>query len=484
MEGKSMEVIIISLFTLILYFRTIWFSIIIDDIGVYVGRQGYTRSWDKSRGEGAVKKNFKSMIQEFFRELGSRTYGGGTFTTDPWLDHLLSIFTTAVIGCLIFMVFGYSKVSFCAALLYVANPANHQISIWLNGRRYAITVIMVLLMLLWKPFGIVLYPMTFFWNHALAFFAPILFLDIGYWLLILIPIVYFFKGKELRDKVRSRMDKVLSSFQKSFTKDRPIIIVKSYGFFFFKMITPLRVLINNPELYWWGINEKDNKNCYAINLEFFKGLLAVVISIGLLIYFQDYMKIMWLFTVLSILQWSAITSAVQINAERYMAVPIVFMMFFLSYFINMLPYANYVYVAIITYYATNLQGTMFMYKSIDHYQKYQMLYAPDIAKPRFNRIDFYFQQGRFLTAWYLIEEGLGRMPNDFLLLYQAAVCLNQIGNLDQAMHFINLAKQNMYLGQEEAQTKHLDRMITTIQNRMVDKKNFQKKMEKQKKAKK
>jgi hypothetical protein len=378
------------------------------------------------------------------------------------------------------MVFGYSKVSFCAALLYVANPANHQIAIWLNGRRYAITVILVLLMLLWKPFGIIFYPMTFFYDHALALFTPLLFLDVGYWLTLLIPIVYFYKGKSLRNRVKGRMDKILSSFQRGFTKDRLIIIVKSYGFFFSKMITPMRVLINNPELYWWGINEKDNKECYAINPEFYRGLLAVVVSIALVFYFQDYMKIMWLFTVLSILQWSAITSAVQINAERYMAVPIVFMMFFLSYFINIFPNANYIYVAVITYYATNLQGTMFMYKSIDHYQKYQMLYAPSIAKPRFNRIDFYFKQGRFLTAWYLIEEGLGQMPNDFLLLYQAAICLNQIGNFEQALQLLDKAEKNTYLGQEETQSKHIDSLRTIIKNRLVDKEKFKKKMGKQK----
>lgn len=472
-----MEVIFIGVFTIALYFRTIWYSIIIDDIKVYNTREKYQTLYDPKR-ENPIKKNFRGIVKEFFRELDSRTYGGATFGPHPWLDHALSILTTIIIGCLIFMVFGYSKVSFFAALMYVANPANHQISMWLNGRRYAITVILVLLMLLWKPLGILLYPLTFFWGHALAFFAPILFLDVGYWLVLMVPIVYFFRGKEIITKIKSRMNTILSKYQREYKISRLSIIIKSYGFYFFNMIAPIRVLINYHNLYWWGVNKEGNDQCYSINWEFYKGIAAIFLSIGLLIYFQGYMRTMCLFTILSILQWSAITSAVQMNADRYMAVPIVFVMFFLSYFINMMPYANYIYVILIACYATNLQHTMFIYRSIDHFQKYQMLFAPFIAKPRFNRIDFYFQQGRFLTAWYLIEEGLQNMPKDFLLLYQAAICLNQMGNLDQALHFINQAEHNMYLGQEDKQKQHLESLRVLVQNKQVDQKNFEKKLKK------
>ncbi|MFA5217171.1 hypothetical protein [Sulfuricurvum sp.] len=463
-----MEIILIFAFTIAIYFRTIFYSIIVDDIKVYNNIITYMRLWNPKRGDKTLPKTLKTMVKEFFRELGTRTYGGGTFGPHPWLDHMLCIYTTACLGALIYMVFGYNQISFFAALLYVANPANHQASMWLNGRRYAISAILVMLMMLFKPFGIVFYPCTFFWNHALAFFAPILYMDIAPWLPLLIVPVFLWKRKELCVRIKARMDRILCKEQRVFGPARIIIIVKSFGFYFFNMLAPGRVLINNPSLYWWGITKEKNDQCYSFNLEFLKGLIAVGLSAFLMFYFTGYMRIMWVFTVLSILQWSAITSSVQINADRYMAVPIVFMMFFLSHLINMLPFSGYVYVGIVVYYVTQLHVCMVMYKTIDWYQRYQMFYAPQIAKPRFNRIDFYFKQGRFLTAWYLIEEGLQNMPNDFLLLYQAGVALSQIGNLKQAIEFIDQAEKNMYLGQEVEQKRILDDLRTKITNRRID----------------
>lgn len=463
-----MEILIIFAVTIALYFRTIFYSIIVDDIKVYNGRINYARMWDPIRKDRAVKKNLPNMIKEFFRELGSRTYGGGTFGPHPWLDHIICIYMTACIGSLIYMVFGYNEISFMASLLYISNPANHQVSMWLNGRRYAINVILVMLMMLYKPWGIVFYPMTFYWNHALAFFAPVLYFDVAPWLPALILVAYLWKRKELHAKVKGRMNKILCEYQREFTPRRLIIVVKSYGFYFFKMLFPFKILINNPELYWWGITKEKNAKCYAINLEFWKGFLALGISAFLVGFLPGYMRIMWIFTVLSILQWSAVVSAVQINADRYMAVPIVFMMFFLSCLISTLPFASYIYIAVIVWYATQLQQCMIMYMSIDWYQRYQMFHAPDIAKPRFNRIDFYFKNGRFLTAWYLIEEGLQHMPNDFLLLYQAGVASFQIGNLMQAEHFINMAEKNMYLGQEVEQKRILDGLMEQVRNRRID----------------
>lgn len=475
-----MEVLIIFAFTIALYIRTIYYSVIVDDIKIYTGRMNYKRIWDKRRPNPAPK-TFKNMIREFFIELRSRTYGGGTFgpfrdkrrpgaplSICTWFDHILCIYTTACIGALIYMVFGYNNISFMASLLYVANPANHQVSMWLNGRRYALSVIFVLLMMLYKPFGIVFYFCSFFWGHALTFFAPVLYLDVAPWLPLMIIPAYLWKRKTLHLKMKSRMNRVLCEDQRKFTPRRFIIIAKSFGFYFFNMLFPIRILINYPNLYWWGITKKKNEECYAINLEFWKGFLALGISAFLVGFLPGYLRIMWIFTMLSILQWSAVVSAVQINADRYMAVPIVFMMFFLSMFISTLPFSTYIYVGLLIYYVTQLHTGMIIYKSIDWYQRYQMFYAPHIAKPRFNRIDFYFKNGRYLTAWYLIEEGLQEMPNDFLLLYQAGVALSKIGNMVDAIKFIDMAEQNTYLGQHNEQKMVLDALRTEINNKRID----------------
>ena len=264
------------------------------------------------------------------------------------------------------------------------------------------------------------------------------------------------------------MDRVLCEEQIKFKPSRVIIIIKSYGFYFFNMFMPKIILVNYPNLYWWGITKENNKECYALNPEFFKGVLALIISLSGLIFFQGQDRIIMLCMILSIAQWSAILSAVQVNADRYMAFAVVFMMYFLAKIIMFFPMPTTILLCIMVYYITKLYECMKMYETIDWYQRYQMFHVPSIAKPRFNRIDWYFRQKRFLTAWYLIEEGLQHMPNDFLLLYQAAIALSQIGNLPKSLEFLDKASKNCYLGQEKNQMQLINDMRDGI-NSYIDK---------------
>ena len=460
-----LKILAIILFNIALYWKTTRFSIIVDDIGGYDGIQKQKPfAWDK---EKSILLNLKVLKGYFIR----RCYGGATLGGHNIpLDHALAILLHTMICVLIYMVFGYSNLSLFASLLYAVNPVNHQTSMWLNGRRYAINIIIVLLMMLYSPWSIILYPWTFVNSQVACILSPILIKGLHPMFWAVVPILLALNYKRIKAKVDSRMEKILCDEQRIFKPKRIIIIAKSYGFYFFNMIAPNRVMVNYPNLFWWGITKEKNAVCYKLNFEFWKGILALALSLAGVIYFQGYSRIMMIFMIGATLQWSAVFSAVQLNADRYTSLPNVFMMYFLAYFVSMIPFSNYIFVGIIVYYATQLYHAMDMYASIDWYHRYQMYNAPDITKPRFNRIEFYFKQKRFLTAWYLIEEGLQYNPNDFHLLFQASVALAHIGNYEQSLQFCEKAQKCYYLGQEEVQGKVATDMENTLVNMIANKK--------------
>lgn len=470
-----MEILIIVLFNIIVFWRTLKFSIIVDDIRHYSAIK--TKKWDKP-------VDLKDFFAQGFAKIQFRLYGGATFGTDPKLDHAVTIFLHTCICVLIYMAFGYSQISFMAAMLYACNPANTQTSIWLNGRRYAINIILVLLMIVYSPWGLILYPFTFMNSQVAAIFSPILVKGIHPLWLLAIPLFYLPNRKQINRKISSRMEHILCDDQRKFKLTRLVVIVKSFGFYFFNMIAPIRVMMNYPNLYWWGITQKKTDICYSINWEFWKGVIAILLSIAGLVYFKDYMRIMWLFILLSTLQWSAILSAVQVNSDRYTSLPNMFMMFFIAYFINMLPYSMTIFMCLCVYYLCQLSIVMIMYQSIDEYQRYQMFFCPKITKPRFNRIEFYLKKSRFLTAWYLIEEGLQHIPDDFHLLVQASICAAQLGNLKQSQELLESASKNYYLGQESFQKGQLEnfrKLITQPPPTRQQRRAHERKMRKEKK---
>ena len=112
----------------------------------------------------------------------------------------------------------------------------------------------------------------------------------------------------------SRMNRIFNNDQKKWGSGRIIVVVKSYGFYFFKMIFPGVTLMNYPTLIQWGVTEKGNRDAYSINVDFFKGIAAFVAT-GLIISIPP-LRLIGLFIFLGTLQWSAIVSSARYQAAR------------------------------------------------------------------------------------------------------------------------------------------------------------------------
>lgn len=438
-----LEVLAIVAITFAVYHKTFNFGLIVDDM----------RQREFIEHPEGIFKNIS-----FFENIKRRLYGVGTLAHRVYVnlgedhihainvkhEHILATALHALIGALIYLAFGSNQVSFWAGILYVLNPANNQTAIWLNGRRYVVNIIIVLLMVC-SPWAILLWPFSSLFQVS-AVFAPVL---LGGYFWLLIPAFLLFGG--LITKYRERHGRSPKDMRHDYSLSRLTVIVKSFGFYFFKMLVPGKTFMYYSKLYFWGITTEGNKDAYAMNKDFAKGLLAVFLALTGIVYFQDSLKLYWVFMVLAIVQFSNIVSITQTLADRYMSLPNVFMMFFLSYFAHQTPYALLIIGTISIYYLTRLQTTMEMFRNLEAMYDYHLYHDPQGLSARIFKITECIQGGDNFAAWELVRQGLRYHPKDAPMLYFGALCLakiNPIGNKEQIESFIKEASENVYMAQE------------------------------------
>lgn len=114
-------------FNILLYWRTLSYGLVIDDIDYY-------RMW---RSQG-----FELSLNCLWHQLKLRLYGCGTFGLDVRKDHLTTLSLHIITAILI------SHISITAAFLWCTHPCTHQTSTWLTGRRYSLLNILFLILLI------------------------------------------------------------------------------------------------------------------------------------------------------------------------------------------------------------------------------------------------------------------------------------------------------------------------------------------------
>ena len=469
-------------FNIVLYFRTIFFTIVVDDIRQYSRIQA-SPHWGKF--------SFKNILGF----LSSRLYSGGTFSfiKDCWtckgkliveafdnntqdkkiqnvtcptchgtgrarsintrLDHAFTLFLHATICVLIYFALGHNKISFFAAMLYSCNPANNQTAIWLNGRRYAVNIILTLLAALTSPFGILLLLFTPLFQFT-AFFSPVLF---GWWGCALIPVALFLGRDRIIHFYKVRMKSIVNPDMTTFHKGRVIVTIKTFGFYIRKMLFPGRTFMCYPFLANWGLTKEGNNEAYRLDSNFYVGIGALSACLaGLFILKGNYFFYL-LFMTLATLQWCNIQTATQTAADRYISLPNVFMMFFVSAFCftYLGSYALVAIAALGAYYVTTLQTTMLMYQDINTYYDYHNYFDPKNTITRKFKINWMLKTGDVLGAWDLIRTGLVLNPTDFSMNYQAAVATMLMGDTKMSNFYLDNCDKNHYINQESLWTKSI-----------------------------
>lgn len=455
------EIISIIIFNIFIYWRTIWYGLVMDDC-----------QWHASRQEDSMPFHKIRNLYQLKKFINNRFYSGTTFGTNTKVEHSVTIFLHTTICVLMYWAFGHNQISFWAAMLYACNPINNQTSIWLNGRRYAVNIILVLLMILIPAMAGIFYFATGLFQVT-AFFAPILLMKYSPWMIILIPIFFGIGWNHIKGKIRSRTDLMAAGDLKIFKPTRLIMVVKTFGFYFWKMIIPGVCSMQYPDRFNWGRTKSGNQEAYAIDWAFWQGAMAMVILLVAIALLPKENAFWGIFFGLSLLQWSSVLPVTQILSDRYCSLPNVFMMLFVSYFSS---FMGILYipamVILIGYYLICLFVVMPMYKDIMAWYNYHLQYFPGIPWPRTLLISDLMAEGKHEGAQYYIAEGLKYNQTDYSLLMWASILHITRGDFKNSLIMLDEAEKNFYLGQEKKQAEEVKGLRTQIKNVMPKRKGF------------
>lgn len=470
---------VISLFVLCMYFPSLKCLIIVDDVRWYKRlKDGYfkTLTWDTfipqrlysggtffsfedcpSCDKGQV--HLKTGDQKCPRCKGDGRIEWqrkvfGKLITGIQIDHAFSVALMLIICSLMYADFH----SIWAVLLFASSSMSTHIAVWLNGRRYAVNIIIVLLMIAcfnaggwWALLALPLYASTPLF-HMTAVFAPVIY-PISIPLIVLVVALFW---NDIHNKVMARLNSIFECDRKYWRWAKIIIIVKTYGFYFFKMLFPMMTRTCYGFLYTWGETPEGNKDAYKINVAFFKGVLSILLT-GIGIWFLPaHYKMYGIFMALSLLQWCNIINATQVTSDRYACLPNVFMSVFVAYFLSIVPHGHVVTSIIVACNIVFVSYSYRMYENVQGMFDYHFYHWPNITLVNKEYVSFCIRTGNYIKAYTIVRECLRFNPTDFALLHAAAVCARVANERATARQYCDIAEKHLYYGQEETQKKWLD----------------------------
>ena len=355
-----MEYLICIGFTIALYIRTLSYGYVVDDLQQYVLCQTYY-------------KDTHYLMTDPLRRIWKVIYGAGLFKR-AYSDHLFTLALTATITCLIYALFN----NIWIALLWCAHPMHNQINIWLNGRRYQVSIILGLVSCLLPALGFVTYPLAVFF-HPIS--IPFIFIATVFksplCLLWVIPALLNYKW--IKKWIVSRFNIQNFKEYKEFKVEKIVLAVKCIGQYILSFLIPKGFTMYHPTL--WGISQlKGNKyRAYKINLDFFISLGVILLTLALPIFVDRSLIVGAFLAILALSQWSnLIITPVQIWAQRYSGVANIMFLWTLINMIDYLPtfYSAPVKCILLTAYVVITLKDMPMYRDVYSFMEYHTTLQP------------------------------------------------------------------------------------------------------------
>ena len=265
-----MQIAIICLLSLAVYGRTVMYGLVSDDSNAY------------ARGQQMIKDKVP-----LWKQLCSEAMCHNICNKKRC--HVYNILVHTANCVLIYIVFGSSTTSFIASLLFLVNPSNNQGSTWLSGRGYAIVTFFALLIWLWKDIlwlTPILYYAGLAWGFSIAF-VPMIFVTTPQWYMVLmIPILVLIGYKSERGVKQRIIDKTKTStpMMKSWNYKKIPLFFKTFWYYLFFCLVPIRCGMYHSYMYTWGISEEDNKFWLKIDWRFWLGILTFFLYMIILVY--------------------------------------------------------------------------------------------------------------------------------------------------------------------------------------------------------
>jgi hypothetical protein len=353
-----MEYLLIIAVVFGIYSRSINHGYVVDDDKSYVCTQGLLRYL---AGGAYSKEHWTALF-----------YGAGLFK-DRVHDNLFRITLTATIACLIYSCFG----NIWVALLWAIHPMNNQLTLWLNGRRYQVSLILGLLAYKFPIAGLFLYPMAVYVHPISLPFLPITALFVTpvaiAWAL---PAV--FAMPRLLAWIKQRWMIQNFPLYKSFNWGKPVMAVKCLSEYAICALFTPKMTMYHPKL--WGIAELEGnrQRAYALNPVFWLSI-ALLSLLGYVGWFigGSCLKgaVIAFLGVLPLLGfWKNPT---QIWAQRYASLAMIGFMMYVVGIAEFTGYHTNVLIPILVWYLTITMNSMNMYKDLYGFFWHHFIHYPN-----------------------------------------------------------------------------------------------------------
>ena len=438
----------IIVINLALYMKTLSYKFVSDDFTVWksppVAKNAWHKLWLQITGQ---MKIYAKSIR--FAWSNGKFYMAIIRAEE--MEHLLAIILHIFICIAIYFAFGANWVSFIAALLYSANPVNNQGTIWPSGRGYVFPILFILLAIA-VP---ILSPLFLFagsWYTA-GFLAPLALIGSSQWyILASMPIIWWIHSKKFTKAVKNKQNTETFDEDKLVHPKKLILGIKSFGFYLALCIIPSRITFYHNFLQSSAGSMK-HKN-YTLCKYFWIGFIAITAWVVCAFCFT-WNPLLWAFLAffITILPFCNIVRANQEIAERFAALPNVFLMYALAQIIAFHPA---IVAAFLAFYATRAFYTLIMYKD-----EYYITEAAIIEDPH----AWWAWHCRAMKRWdtqsykeALILWVMAKLisPNEFKILVNIATCLRLLGNNKEADEYLALAQANIVAGQEQSAMQFIE----------------------------
>lgn len=360
-------------------------------------------------------------------------------------EHIYTISVHSIVAILIYLAFGHTDMSFVAALLFSFNPANNQGSIWVSGRGYAMTAVL-LLASIWLPYLSPLFLIMAV-HHPAGYFAPFAFLGAPFWWLLPCAIpAWALKFRRFKGAVNAKMSAEAFPDDKRINFRRLLIALKTYGFYFTLAIIPFTITFYHNLLESAAGNPSRRRRAARPNVFTWIGLIAIIGFIVRSCYVWDSISwgILW-FNV-CIAPFCNLIRMNQEIAERYIYVANVGLMYALAQIIAPYPLAVAIF---ITAYIVKMWQVMPMYTDDYWVIEFAVIEDPRSWFAWHVRGHKMLERGGINEALSMFVMARLLSPKEFKLLFNISVLLRMIRKTEESDKFLQLAKDNIIEGQEE-----------------------------------
>lgn len=392
-------------------------------------------------------------------------YGAGSFKNE-YLDRAFTIVLFTSICLLIYKAFGSNEISFLASLLYALNPINNQISMWRNGRRYQVVIIISLIIINnWKLFFLYLavpflqvtaipLPFVFIKNPLVALVSAM-----G----ITLFVVATWDRTSFGSFFKHRFKKIPHGEKLRIKPQKFIVMVKTLGFYLINSIIPTTKFMYYDYLQLYDLTKEGTDEAYRINCDFVFKLCLLLCFIGYGAYVRGFIGWCVYCWFIFTLPWSNIITITQTFTDRYCSLPAVFGMIVLANAI--IDYPLIITAILIVYAMVNILQ-MNMYREAESFLRFHTYYLPKSIDARSYWAVNLIANKDMLEAYSLLRYGYRHFPDN----YKFNILLAKISSVikpDQCHYFLDKSEKHMYINEVDRCTKEINHLRKQLAKRGV-----------------